>query len=176
MAERPTQIGKESKPWPISSTEELRLLALEIRPRKAGFVVLEGATLLDWGVTTYGTGTPAMRRIASLLDLHTPSIIVTRRRPRLKKGQAVPNIMQSIKREARRRSIHFQSLDAHQVRAFFIQRGRRNKHVVATLLAEWFPELAWKLPPKRKLWQSEPHYATLFDAVAIAVTYLTSLT
>lgn len=146
MVERETQVRNDGCQSSRGETDELRLLALEIRPRKAGFAVLEGATLLDWGVTTYGPGRPAMRRIASLLDLHAPSIIVTRRRPRLKNGQTVPNIVESIKSEARRRSIRFRTLDAHQVRAFFIQRGRRNKHAVATLLAEWFPELAWKLP------------------------------
>jgi hypothetical protein len=54
------------------------------------------------------------------------------------------------------------------------QRGCESKHSIAVLLAEWFPELALRVPAKRKLWESEPHNALLFDAVAIAVAYLTA--
>jgi hypothetical protein len=113
-----------------------------------------------------------VRRIGSLLDLYAPSVIVTRRRPRLKHSQAGASIVQSIKRGAQRRSICVKTLDAHRIRAFFKQRGCRNKHQIGVLLAQWFPELAWRVPPKRKVWQSEPHNTLLFDAVASAATFL----
>jgi hypothetical protein len=174
MAEGQTQIEKERNRPSNGGPDEVRLLALEIRPRKAGFAVLDGSTLLDWGVTTYGPKIPAMRRITSLLDLHAPSIIVTRRRPRSKYGLNVAKIVQSIKRGVQRRSIRVESLDADRIRAFFKQRGCAGKHKTAALLAEWFPELAWRLPPKRKPWQSEPHNALLFDAAAIAAVFLTA--
>jgi hypothetical protein len=165
MAEGQTRIEKEG--------EALRLLALEIRPQKAGFAVFDGATLLDWGVRGYGR-TPAFRRIETLLSLYTPSVIVIRRRHYLKHDDAGARVVQSIKRGAQRKSISVRSLDAQHIRAFFKQRGCDSKHAIATLLAEWFPELAWRLPAKRKLWQSEPHNTLLFDAVAIAVTFLTA--
>jgi hypothetical protein len=163
MVEGQTRVEKEG--------EALRLLALEIRPQKAGFAVFEGATLLDWGVRDYGP-TPAFRRIGTLLSLYAPSVIVIRRRHYLKHGDTVARVVQSIKRGAQRKSISVQSLDAHRIRAFFKQQGCESKHAASTLLAEWFPELAWKLPPERKPWQPEPHNTLLFDAVAIAVTFL----
>jgi hypothetical protein len=172
MAEGQTQIEKECNRSSNGGRDELRLLALEIRPKKAGFAIFEGSTLLDWGVTHYGAATPAIRRIGSLLDRHVPSVIVTRQRPRLKHSRDGASIVQSIKRGAKRRSIPVRFRDAQQIRAFFKQRGCRSKHKTAVLLAEWFPELAWRVPPKRKLWQSEPHNALLFDAVATAVTFL----
>lgn len=169
MAEGPTQIANAE----AAASRDDRLLALEIRPKKAGFAVLDGASLHDWGVTRYGQATPPSKRIASLLDLHMPSIILMRQRPRMKNDKTVASIVKSITSEAKARSIQIQPLAAHQVRAFFNQRGHRNKHAVAIRLAGWFPELAWKVPPKRKLWQSEPHNTLLFDAVATAVTFLT---
>jgi hypothetical protein len=175
MAEGQTQIGNEGQ-RPTNGTGEFRLLALEIRPQKAGFAVFEGSTLLDWGVTRYGKDIPPSRRIGALVDLHGPSVIVTRWRPRLKHSQAGARVLESIRRGAQRRLIHIRSLDAGEIRAFFKQRGCESKHSTAVLLAEWFPELALRVPEKRKLWQSEPHNAILFDAVAIAVTFLTSLT
>jgi len=174
MAEGQTQVEKERSLPPDGEGEVLRLLVLEIRPRKAGFAVFEGSTLLDWGVTSYDSATPAIRRIGSLLDLHVPSVIVIRKRPRLKHRLTGASIVQSIKRAAQRRSIRVRSLDAHGIRAFFKQRGCRSKDNTATLLAEWFPELAWRVPPKRKSWQSEPHNALLFDAVATAVAFITA--
>ena len=165
MAEGQTRLEKEG--------DVLRLLALEIRPQKAGFAVFEGASLLDWGVRGYGQ-TPAIRRIETLLSLYAPSVIVIRRRPYLKHGDNGARVVQSIKRGAQRKSISVPSLDAHHIRAFFKQRGCESKHAAATLLAEWFPELAWKVPPERKPWQSEPHNTLLFDAVAIGVTFLTT--
>ena len=172
MVERESQLRNDRGHSSRGESDELRLVALEIRSRKSGFAVFNGATLLDWGVTTYGPATSAIQRIASLIDLNAPSIIVTRRRPRLKDSQTVRNLLESIRREATRRAIRFQILDSRQVHSFFIQRGRRNKHAIATLITEWYPELAWKLPPKRKPWQTEPYNATLFDAVAIAATFL----
>src|ERR1700722_6126314 len=63
-----------------------RILALEIRFSKFGFVVFDGPTkLLDWKVRSYA-GRSALRRailekrIHSLLDLYTPSTVVMRRR------------------------------------------------------------------------------------------------
>jgi hypothetical protein len=37
-----------------------------------------------------------------------------------------------------------------------------------------FPELLWRLPPKRKNYQSEHPSMTVFDAVALGFTYLQS--
>jgi len=129
--------------------------------------------MLDWGVRGYGL-TPAFRRIGALLSLYAPSVIVIRRRHYLKHGDPGARVVQSIKLGARRKSISVRSLDTHHIRAYFKQRGCETKHAVATLLAERFPELAWKVPPKRKPWQSEPHNTLIFDAVAISVTFLTA--
>ena len=39
-------------------------------------------------------------------------------------------------------------------------------------LAEWFEDLAWKPPLRRKPWQHEPHNTVIFDALATAVVFL----
>jgi hypothetical protein len=35
-----------------------------------------------------------------------------------------------------------------------------------------FPEIGWKLPPKRKPWESEHYSMSIFEALETAVTYL----
>jgi hypothetical protein len=58
------------------------------------------------------------------------------------------------------------------VRRFFDQTGSATKHEIASTLAEWFIELAWKLPAKRKPWQSENYQMVIFDAVATGAAFL----
>jgi hypothetical protein len=41
-------------------------------------------------------------------------------------------------------------------------------------MAARFPEIGWKLPPKRKLGDSEHYLMSMFEALAIAVQYETN--
>jgi len=45
------------------------------------------------------------------------------------------------------------------------------KHQIATLVAEHFPEIGYRLPPARKAWMPEDARFAIFDAVAFALTY-----
>jgi hypothetical protein len=156
-----------------------RILALEIRPQRIGFIVINGvARALDWGICTNGKSTSnrssgVTARIASLLDLYSPAVVVIRRRRAFRKSCGTIRVtMTEIAADARRRSIPCRLVSDSDVRQFFVARGVTTKHAVASLLAEWFPDLLWKLPPKRQLWQSEFYRAPIFDAAATAVTFL----
>ena len=48
---------------------------------------------------------------------------------------------------------------------------RTDLHIIEGILAETFPELAPKMPMRRKIWQSEDERIATFDALALAVTY-----
>jgi hypothetical protein len=48
-----------------------------------------------------------------------------------------------------------------------------NKYEVALALAKQFPALASRLPPKRKIWQSEDYRMGIFDAATVGVAYFT---
>jgi len=49
--------------------------------------------------------------------------------------------------------------------------GDTTNQLIATSMAECFPELEWKLPPPRKPWQPENWRMLLFDAVALGFSY-----
>ena len=156
-----------------------RVLALDLRPRRAGFVVLEGSVILDWGVRAYGKSGTSLentvkRRIDGLLNIHSPSLIVVQERkvttPTV--AQTLAAIIVIVKKEAISRTIDFKIMRAGDVRQFFVEHGCHNKHEIASQLATWFEELAWKLPPKRKPWQHEDHNMTIFDAAATATAFL----
>ena len=151
-----------------------RVLALDVRPRKAGFAVFEGSRLLDWGVKTYGNqggslGMTVSGKINGLLDLHSPALVVLRKRTNPAAVRALPPIIETIRIETMRRSVGLRLLSTETVKRFYIGLGCPTKQQIATAVAGWYPELRWKLPPKRRTWESENHNMTLFDAAAVGV-------
>ncbi len=49
---------------------------------------------------------------------------------------------------------------------------RRSKYERAAEMAARFPEIAWKLPAKRKFFDGEHYSMSIFAALEIAVAYL----
>ena len=155
-----------------------RVLALEVRPSKLGFVVFDGPTrILDWGVRNFTPGgnlaESTTKRIGPILDQYTPSDVILRRRrdskARLHPG--FPIVLRASSAEANRRSIRVRWLSTRSVKEFFRPHGYVTKQEIASAIAERFAELVWKLPPKRKPWQSEGHNMVIFDAASLGVAF-----
>lgn len=159
--------------------EKERLLALEIRSGKMGFVVFEGPTkLLDWGLKWFGFKKRALRpivanKINTLLNLHNPSTIVVRKRNYypVAENRRFARIVSSIRAETRRHSAEFKILTSRQVRLHFDERGGLTKHGIATNLVGQFEELSWKLPHRRKTYESENPKMLIFDAAATGAAF-----
>ena len=159
--------------------QEDRLLALEIRPQKFGFVVFEGPSLLDWGVRSY-VGPSAHRRatlkkrIRVLLESYAPVSVVMRRRnsSSRKARTAILSAIQTIEIEARTRSMKLQSMNPQEIKLFFAKHGGTTKYEIASLLGKQFEELSWNVPPKRKPWHCESYRMCMFDAAAAGMTFL----
>jgi hypothetical protein len=154
---------------------EKRILAIDLRARSFGFVAFEGPTrLLDYGVRSFRQGVnkvkiPASTKIAALMDQCAPSTVV------LKQWTADTNrkrarMREAVARQAGLRQIPVRLLPRRVIRNAFVG-DDRNKYTIASALAKQFPELAAKLPPKRKIWQSEDYRMSIFDAVALGVAY-----
>jgi len=156
-----------------------RLLALDVRTSKIGFAVFEGPTsLLDWGVRSFEKSSKALRsnisdRLSVLLAFYEPAAIVIRSRsyhlPSHKCTQG--KIIAIIKSELRTRSKRLKIVTTKQVRNAFAKNGEISKHDIAVRVTNQFQELAWKLPRRRKVYQSEPTAMLVFDAVANGMTY-----
>jgi hypothetical protein len=154
-----------------------RLIALEIRASKFGFAVFEGPTrLLDWGVRWFQEKDGALRstvadRIGTLLRFYRPGAVVVRVRDchSASKSRAFTMIVSSIRTETMRNSTKFGFVTIRQVREHFAPNGQTTKHGIATNIAKQFEELSWKLPNRRKSYQSEPPTMVIFDAAATGV-------
>src|SRR6266446_5122020 len=144
-----------------------RILALDLHPRSFGYVVIESPTkLLDWGVCRSYRKTKSHPqvlvggRLRPLLKMWMPDVVVTRIGAR--RGNGVRELFRRIKKEAGRTPF----LRIMDSRDCYLARGKYER---AVEIAARFPEIGWKLPPKRKAWESEHYRMSMFSAAALAM-------
>ncbi|MBZ5565864.1 MAG: hypothetical protein LAP13_26025 [Acidobacteriia bacterium] len=161
-----------------TETNQKRVLSLDVHPSRFGYVIFEGPEeLLDWGVRSFRDGVNAVRippaqKVGTLLDDFAPSAIVLEKRESLAKKAA--RHIQTVQREAAKRRVPVRWVTRRMVKRIF-DGHERNKDEIAFVLGQRFPELAPKVPPRRKIWQSEDYRMSIFDAAALGVAYFDRL-
>jgi hypothetical protein len=151
---------------------ESRVLALDVRPHYAGYAVFENPRrLLDAGIVRLKSREDVKRRLSHLIQTYRPDVLVLRK---LQPDSARDNsdtryILRSARHVARQASVAITQINEKQLRERMT--GAENKHEFASFLAQLFPQLAWRVPPRRRLWQSERRCMAIFDAVAYGITY-----
>jgi hypothetical protein len=154
-----------------------RVLALDLHPRRFGYVVVESPEkLLDWGVRSHrrkGNAADVLirRRLRPLLELWRPSILVLRSGLRMtqRPHQRRDRLLERISTEAKNHQVVVRILKKRSGAG----RGKRpTKYENARRVAEHFSVLRWKMPPKRKLWESEDYRMSMFTAAALAMAEL----
>ncbi len=154
--------------------DDKRILALAIRTSCFGYATFLGPKqLLDWGATSsypLQHATPrAKKRFLSILRSLPPEVILIQRSRKVSHGH---EILRFIKNEAQASFIPLVFISPSRVRDAFSPFQANNKDDIAEALTIVFPDLLFKLPPKRRTGDSERHVMILFDAVAIGFTYL----
>src|SRR5713226_6758614 len=154
-----------------------RFLAMDVRPRRVGYAVFETpGLLLDFGVTRFISSAQARIRTGRLLRTAQPMVVVLRgiaQRSR-RNRRRTKAIMQIIRRQAKSSSLKVAFVSERALRDCFRQHAKSTKYQVAISLAVAFPELAWRLPPRRKAWETENWQMAIFDAVALGVAHIAS--
>jgi hypothetical protein len=154
-----------------------RILAIDLRLERFGYAVFEGPSrMVDWGVCLYGSSggpTAARKRLAPLLKQFLPSSIAvsTILTEKALGRHGVRRILTAIRREASVHTVPVQMIEKVRVRKVFRSLHAKTKHEIASAVAKLFPELRWKLPPKRKVWQKEHYRIAMFEAVAVGYVY-----
>ena len=153
-----------------------RVLTIDPASRGFGFAVLEGPKrLIDWGVKSarVNKDTRCLKLIEDLIERYEPDIIVVE--DYVAKGSRrcwrVRQLIEGILGLASTRNIKARSYSRRKMKAVFSRMGARNKHQMAKAIAKQFTELAPRLPPYRKSWMSEDYRMSIFDAVALALTF-----
>ena len=154
----------------------IRILALDLHPRRFGYVVVEGKDkLLDWGVCTHrgrDNSGPVLiqRRLCRLFALWIPSIVLVHNPPtmnprvRLRKLRLLKRIVS----EARKCGVGVRGIKIESRQ----NPGKKvTKYENTRRVAEHFPVLGWRMPPKRRAWESEHYRMSIFTAASLAMTY-----
>lgn len=154
-----------------------RILALDVRSHRIGYAVFEPSDhLLDFGVTRFKASQTAVPRIASLIRKLRPRVLVLRKLARnsSRNRPGTQAILRATRNMAKHFSIDISLVSEKHLAQTFIKKGAHTKHQVASLLANDFPELGWRLPPKRKPWHSQHLNMSIFDAAALGIVHLAS--
>ena len=158
-------------------TDPTRIFALDPTTKGFGYAILETPFhLIDWGLAHISgeKDSGAVARFEALLNQYRPDVVVledsaaagSRRRPR------VQELLNTLGKTARERGIAVHAIPRLAVIECFSSPDKRaTKFSITEHLAETFPELAAKMPKRRKIYQSEDERIATFDAVALAVTY-----
>ena len=157
-------------------TQPTRILALDVHLRSFGYVVVETPNkLLDWGVRSHrhkGNSTDVLirRRLKPLLELWRPTVVV------LCNGLSGQRTHQRRDRLLKRIATEAKN---HQVVVRILKKrpgtdaGKGlTKYENARRVAEHFSVLRWKIPPKRRAWESEDYRMSMFTAATLAMAQL----
>ena len=142
----------------------LRVLSVAVSSGRAGYVFLEGANLLDWGITVKATSkaTELVAFVQELINTLQPDVVVTERCDGdCKKGSVVKRLIASVAELAS----HNYVLDVSVPRP----RGFPSKYEEAEFLTTRYPDMTGYLPKrKRRIFDFEPRNMILFEALALA--------
>lgn len=157
---------------------EIHKLALAIDPftRGFGYALFEGPkTPLDWGVTDIRSekNQISLERVKKLISFYQPEILILEdcSKSRNRRCRRIRDLIAQIEKFADSRKVPVQKYSFDRVQEVFSFLGIRTKHRIAETICEWLPELNSRIPPKRKPWMSEDRRMSIFDAVALILTY-----
>ena len=152
------------------------VLALDPATGGIGFALFEGPRHpIDWGVkyAKVRKNAQGLRNIQGLIDLYHPNVIVVEdyAGEGSRRCERVQQLIEDIKRLAQEKGIKSASYSLSAIRKTFAPSGAKTKYEIAKKIAEWMPAFALRFPRERMPWMSENYRMSIFDAVALALTF-----
>ena len=156
--------------------KDIRVLAIDPSTRGFGFAVLEGPErLVDWGVkeTKVNKNAKSLTLIDDLIERYDPNVVVVEdyEGKGSRRCRRIQALIDDISKLAKKRQVKVRSFSRAKVKQTFSESGAVNKYEIATAIAKRFPELVPRLPRFRKPWMSEDYRMSIFDAVALVLTF-----
>lgn len=152
-----------------------RVLTIEPTTKGFGYAVLEGPeNLIDWGTKEAPrvSNSWCLAQATDLLDrFHLDLVVVEDTRAKGSRRSArVTELLRDILSLARRRGVQTRAVSRRAVRSILSAAAAAStKHDVALHVAQRFPELAPRMPPRRRPWSSEDRRMAIFTAVALGL-------
>ena len=161
----------------FNTLREPLVLSVHLNTRGFGYALFEGvAAPVDWGIKVVKAKPDTIEQVRLLLHLFSPSVLVLQdcggKLSRCTK--AIKALSDRIVALAKKKGIRVLRYSRDEIRSCFAYYGARTKDEIARAIAKLLPEFAPRVPPMRKVWQSEDHRMGLFDALALTTTYYAS--
>lgn len=154
----------------------LRTLAVYPTSRGFGYAVLEGPDeLVDWGLKEARENKTrrCLNQLRGLLEQYRPLALLLEDGALSSGGrrsERVRLLLAEIADWAAGR-VAVERISRQAVKRAFAASGAVSKDEIARAIARLLPELGFRLPPARRPWMSEDPRMSIFDAVAMALTY-----
>lgn len=153
------------------------VLALYPASRGLTFVLFEGPlSPIDWAVKDVHNGpdrsASVLEATRALIERYQPDIVVLQgHRKASKRPSQARRFEHMIASYAASQTIDCYRYTREEIRACFRNAGAVTRYEIAQAIAAHIPALSHRLPPMKKLWQSEDGRMCLFDAASLALTY-----
>jgi len=150
------------------------VIAIFPNTRGFGYAVFEGVLPIDWGMSDVpgvGRNETCIRRIAALINRYKPDVLLLRDAAEAR-GQRVADLIRATADLPMAPGVICIQVSRAQVKEAFRYLTRPTRHAIARAIAEQIPFFEPLVPPVRKIWNSEDRRMGLFDALALALTYL----
>lgn len=152
---------------------------MSIYPNCHGFayVVFEGSALFDWGMSDVRgrlENKTCLRRISRLLDRYDPEVLVLRDASLLVtlRDRRIAALIEAVEELASTKPTASAQISRQQVRDAFAYLAPPTRLAIVVAIAKHMPEFESFVPPVRKIWESKDRRMGLFDAAALALTFL----
>jgi Holliday junction resolvasome RuvABC endonuclease subunit len=159
----------------MNTFDPIRVMAIDPASRGFGFALLEGPErLVDWGFrnATSDKDARSIGYLNALLALYKPDVLVLEAYDarRSRRSVRIQKLARAFGVLAKKHEMLCVGISGVAVRAAFP--SCPTKYDIARALVTQFPETQPWCPPRRKIWLSEDSRINIFDALALACTYL----
>jgi len=147
------------------NNKPLRVLSFAVNYNRIGFVFLLGRQPMYWKLAFKPTETAGKTKayIQQLLDEYQPDVVITESYQSLgRKGERTRMLMNAVNRSLEGSDV--QHIEQERVQPY------RNLYDRIEELCQRYPQMQAVRPKRRKFYQNEPPYVTLFDALSLADT------
>jgi Holliday junction resolvasome RuvABC endonuclease subunit len=155
-----------------------RGLVLAVHPTSRGFgwALFENPVVpVDWGLASVKAKRTArsLARFEKLLDRYEPKVVVFEQfnEHPARRVSRIQELCRKMIAVAASRGMRTPIYSRETVRECFESRGAKTRRAIALSIADQIEVFRNRLPRERKRWNSEDVRQSLFDAVALALTY-----
>ena len=150
------------------------ILAIDPTVKGFGYIVMEGLrNPVDWGVgqVRLCKNQRILWRIQRLIEMYQPEAVIIDDSNQSFRYPRVRKLLKAIEMLAQKHNVTVFKYSRQQVLDVFKNFGKHNKFEISQFVAEWLPQLAPRLPEKRKSYEAESEQYGLFDAAALGMTH-----